>query len=578
MRGFVKLFQKEKGPLRKGRSAAAVIVLVVLIYLTLPPLAVMFWKSFVPGLGLGLHFSLHGYRSIISNGLGSTVLQTIEFAVGSTIVAIVVGATIAWTTIRTDATMRWLGYVVAFIGFAVPGLVNIIGWIILLGNGRGVGDQWLSNFLGFHVALNIETLPGMIFMEGLLNVPVVFFLLIGPLGSFNSALEEAAEIHGGNRGAVLRKVTIPLLKPVLLSALILMIIRAIQSFEVPVLIGVPARTSIFTARIYESINSSIIPDYSTAAAFGVVLVLGLVGLLLIETKFTKSTKRFEIMSGRGNLDRTTHLGRLRWIPTVLNLVVLLFFLLPCLYVVLSSFQKRIGASFKASSFTLGNYRTLLHTPGFSTAIRDTVEVAVSVALATALLTLIASWVSVRGKGRISKVVNFTANVPLVIPGIVMGFGFLLFYLYSPVPLFGTLWAIGIAFVALFVPYGIRYIRPAIIGISGELEEAARISGATSRQVIFKIVLPLVKSSVTGTSLYVFFTSFRELALAAILVTAATPLLSTMLLDQLVNGDLNVVSALGAVIFIVSAIVGLLAFRFIGFQRVAQVPLSVEDQA
>ena len=559
-----------------AESALAVIVLLVLAYLTIPPLFVMFWKSFVSGISLGLNFSLSGYRSITHNGLGSTVVQTLEFALGSTIVTLVVGSIVAWSTIRTDAAMRWLGYVVAFIGFAVPGLVNIIGWIILFGNGNGVGDLWLRHLLGFHLALNIETLPGMIAMEGLLNVPVVFFLLIGPLRSFNASFEEAAQIHGGRGLTVMRKITIPLLKPVLLSAVILIAIRAIQGFEVPVLLGVPARTSIFTEEIYNSIHGSLIPNYSIASAFGVVLVAGLVVLLLLETRFTKGTKRFEVISGRGNVDRTIRLGRFRWLPTILNLIILAFFLLPCLYVVLASFQKTIGASFRASSFTMSNYTTLLHTSGFMTAIRDTVEVALGAAIFTALLTLLASWVSVRGKGPLARVVNFMANIPLVIPGIVMGFGFLLFYLYSPVPLFGTLLAIGIAFVAMFVPYGIRYVRPALIGISGELEEAARISGASGYQVIFKIVLPLVKSSVTGTSLYVFFTSFRELAMASILVTAATPLLSTLLLDQLVNGDLNVVSALGALIFVVSALVGLLAFRFIGFQRVAPAAVTVGD--
>ncbi len=573
------LFQQLRAGIKQFRGpeqVLAVVVLLVLIYLTIPPLFIMLWKSFVSGISIGLNFSFSGYRAMLQNGLGTTVVQTLEFALGSTVVTLVVGSIVAWSTIRTDAALRWLGYVVAFIGFAVPGLVNIIGWIILFGNGHGVGDTWLTQLFGLHLVLNIETLPGMIFMEGLLNVPVVFFLLIGPLRSFNASYEEAAQIHGGRSVTVMRKVTMPLLKPVLLSAVILIAIRAIQGFEVPVLLGVPARTSIFTEEIYNSIHGSLIPNYSIASAFGVVLVAGLVVLLVLETRFTRGARRFEVISGRGNVERTIRLGRFRWLPTILNFVLLIFFLVPCLYVVLASFQKRIGASLRASTFTLGNYATLWHTAGFVSAIRDTVEVALGAAIVTALVTLFASWVSVRGKGPLAKVVNFMANIPLVIPGIVMGFGFLLFYLYSPVPLFGTILAIGIAFVAMFVPYGIRYVRPALIGISGELEEAARISGASGRQVIFKIVLPLVKSSVTGTSLYVFFTSFRELAMASILVTGATPLLSTMLLDQLVNGDLNVVSALGALIFIVSALVGLLAFRFIGFQRVAPAPVMVGE--
>ena len=105
--------------LRSPESILAVVVLLVLIYLTIPPLFVMFWKSFVSGISLGFHFSMSGYRSTLQNGLGTTVVQTLEFALGSTIVTLVVGSVIAWSTIRTDAVMRWLGYAVAFIGFAV---------------------------------------------------------------------------------------------------------------------------------------------------------------------------------------------------------------------------------------------------------------------------------------------------------------------------------------------------------------------------------------------------------------------------------------------------------------------------
>ena len=560
--------------LARGDSLLGIIVLAVIIYVTLPPIIVMVWKSFIPGIGLSGHATFSAYRSIAHNGLGSTVIDTLIFAAGSALVSLLVGGSIAWAAVRTDAPAAWLGYVAAFVGFAVPGLVNIIGWIILLGNGSGVADGWLDKQVLGSLHVGVENLPAMIVIEGLLNVPIIFFLLIGPFRSLNASFEEAGQIAGGSGSKVLRKITLPLLKPALYSAIILMGLRGLQGFEVPVLLGIPARTSIFSARIYESIYSSILPDYSSAAAFGTVLVLGLVVLIWLETRATRVGKRFEIISSRASTVRVIHLKFSKLLPLILNLLLLAFFLIPCLYVVVASFQERIGAPLSAKYFTLSNYRTLWHTAGFVSAIRDTVSVAVGAAIATIIITVLASWVSVRGPQKIARVVNLMSNVPLVIPGVVLGFGYLLFYLYSPVPLFATLWAIVIAFVAMFIPYGIRYIRPALLGISSELEEAARISGASGFQVLRRIVLPLVASSVTGTGLYVFFTSFRELAMVALLVTAGTPLLSTMLLDQTVNGDLTVVSALGSVIFVVSAVVGLIAFRFIRLQRVGPAVATV----
>jgi iron(III) transport system permease protein len=240
--------------------------------------------------------------------------------------------------------------------------------------------------------------------------------------------------------------------------------------------------------------------------------------------------------------------------------------LPTLYLLYASFEPNISGTLRLHDLTFGNYRELWRAPGFTKAAGDTLLVAAITALATVVITLLAGWISARSRTVPARAVNLLANIPLVIPGIVFGFGILLFYLYSPIPLFGTLWAIVLAFVALYLPYGIRSLRPAIVGISTELEEAARISGASESRVARRIVLPLVAQSATGAGLFVFFNAFRELAVAALVVTASTPLLSTQLLDALVNGDLTIVAALGTFIMAVSLVVGAVAFRIVGFRR------------
>jgi iron(III) transport system permease protein len=153
-----------------------------------------------------------------------------------------------------------------------------------------------------------------------------------------------------------------------------------------------------------------------------------------------------------------------------------------------------------------------------------------------------------------------ASAPLVVPGIVLGVAVLLFYLYVPIPFYGTIWIIVVAFVAAYSPYGMRYLKPAFLSVSVELEEAARVSGARQPSVFRKVLLPLTSNAALGTGLYVFFGSFRELAIPAMVVTAATPVLATQLLDTLVNGNLNIVSALGTFIMAVSVLAAIGAFR------------------
>jgi iron(III) transport system permease protein len=172
------------------RRVTLIALILVFAYLVLPPVALMIWKSFVGGGGLSGSASTSAYRSI-SSGLGQTAVQTAIFVVGTTVLSMIVGALLAWTVARTDAAGKRLAYAAAFLGLAVPGISNIIGWILLFGNGNGQADQSLSSLLGHPVHISVESMPGMIGIESLMAVPIVFFMLIGPMRSFNSSLEEA---------------------------------------------------------------------------------------------------------------------------------------------------------------------------------------------------------------------------------------------------------------------------------------------------------------------------------------------------------------------------------------------------
>jgi iron(III) transport system permease protein len=563
----VRAFAERMSAAGVPRIAFRIVLLAGLAYLVLPPVVVMVWKSFVGGVSLHGTFSFSAYQAIASSDLGQTTAQTVEFAGATTVVSMVVGTAMAWSVARTDAPARWLAYLVAFVGLAVPGIVNVIGWILLFGNGNGQGDTVLSSWLGHQVSISVESLTGMVFVESLLTIPIVFFLMIGPLQAFNASLEEAAAVHGAPGPIVLRRITAPLLFPVLAGVTLLVVIRSVQAFEVPVLLGVPARTHTFTAQLYETLHGSLLPDYSQAAAYGTVLIVALLVLVALENRLTRDARRYAVVTGKNaGTTRRRLRRRTRYLPVALNVVLLICYLLPTLYLLYASFEPNISGTLRLHDLTFGNYRELWRAPGFTKAAGDTLLVAAITALATVVITLLAGWISARSRTVPARAVNLLANIPLVIPGIVFGFGILLFYLYSPIPLFGTLWAIVLAFVALYLPYGIRSLRPAIVGISTELEEAARISGASESRVARRIVLPLVAQSATGAGLFVFFNAFRELAVAALVVTASTPLLSTQLLDALVNGDLTIVAALGTFIMAVSLVVGAVAFRIVGFRR------------
>ncbi|MGW5432775.1 ABC transporter permease [Streptomyces sp. NPDC004059] len=551
----------------KSRNLLTLVLLLALAYLVLPPLVVMVWKSFVDGTSLDGEFGFAGYRTIMGAGFGSAIADTLVFAAGTTVVSMVVGTALAWSAARTDAPLAKLAYAVGFLGLAVPGIVNVVGWILLFGNGHGQGNTVLSDWLGFDVGISVESMPGVIFVESLLTIPVVFFMMMGPMQAFNASLEEAAAVHGARDLTVLLRITAPLMLPALASATLLVIIRSIQAFEVPVLLGVPANADIFTARLYETLHGSLLPDYAAAASYGTILVVALLILVSLENRLTRDARKYAVVTGRAaaRSPRRMRPGT-RYLPLLLNVVLLACYLLPTVYLLYSSFERNLAGPLSPANLTFDNYRSTWGSNGFTRAVTDSLIVAAGTSVITVVLTLLGGWVAARSAGRPAPWVNLLANAPLVVPGVVFGFAILLFYLFSPIPLFGTLWAIVLAFVAHYLPYGMRTMRPAIVGISTELEEAGRVAGASETGVVRRILLPLVTPSALGTGLYVFFHAFRELSVAALVITAATPLLSTKLLDALVNGDLTVVSALGTFIMAVSLVVGALAFRLVGLRR------------
>lgn len=538
------------------RAILTVALGLILAYLVLPPLFIMVWKSFVGGLGLSGSWSFSGYAVVADTDLGLAFRDTFEFAIGSTVLALVLGTMLAWAVARTNAPLRKLGFGTAAIGLAVPGISSVIGWTLLFGNGHGQGDRALNSLLGSGASINIETMLGMIFVEGLLSTPIVFFLMVGPLRNFDSALEEVAEVFGARRWSVLRRITLPLLVPPLMSGALLVLIRAVQGFEVPLFIGVPAHAHVFTTDLYTTLRSALIPNYSAAGAYGTILLTVLLVLVGLETRLTRDSRKFAVVTGKSNVRSPRRSsGAMRYLPTALILALLLCFLIPVLYLMYASFEPNLSGWSSFGHLTITNYSALFGSPDFIRAVTDTLIVAGVAAIVVVIVSMLAAWVSARSASVGSWIVTLLANMPLVVPGVVFGFGILLFYLYSPVTLMGTLPGISLAFIALYVPYGMRTMRPAIIGISTELEESARVFGAREGSVVRRVLMPLIAPSAMGTGLFVFFTAFRELAAAALIVTAATPLLSTNLLDAFVNGDLNLVGALGTFIVAVTVIVG-----------------------
>ncbi len=540
-------------------------VTAVLLLLIVPTILALLRNSVVVGERIGRTgtLSLDAYVEVLTApSLPLLVANTLLFAVGSTLIGLVLGGGMAWCVERTDAPLKFLAYAGIVVSFAVPGILRAIGWIFLLGPRTGSVNELFRAVTGSDgVLLDAFSLPAMVFVEGVFWVPLVFLMMTASFRSMDPALEEAASVSGAGTWAALRRVTLGLALPSLLSILILTFIRSVQAFEVPLLLGVPAKISVFTTEVYFSVHGRLVPEYAYASAYG-VLLLGFLALgLWLYARATRHATRYATITGKGFRPRVRSLGRGRWLAAAYIAFVVLLQLLPVAYLVLASFLPTFGLSGPPwEHLTLANYERVLRNPDITLSLGDSLAIGVISATVVVMLAALASWAMVRTRFRARGLLDQLASLPLVFPGIVLGVAILGLWIRSPIPVYGTIWIFVIAYVTSYLPYGLRYVHPGLLRIHPELEESAALSGARWHEVFGRILLPLLLPALAAGWIFVFLISIRELSVAALLWTPKSPVIATTMLDLWSNGNVNQVSAFGAIVAVLSMAFALLAYR------------------
>ena len=240
-------------------------VLVILVYLIVPPLfftvksSLYVEKGFEPA-----RFSLKNYSDLFSmQGTSAMLRNSLWFAIGSSLIALLLGSLLAWIVERTNTPFRKLAYLSAFTSFAIPGIIKVIGWILLLGPQAGLINVWLKDLFGLERSpFNIFTMTGMIFVEGVVWTPVVFLFMAAPFRSMDPSLEESASMSGAGLVKTFYHITFKLALPSVLSVLLLTFVMAIEAFEIPALIGIPGAIIVLTTEIYLKLRTGLLPQYA----------------------------------------------------------------------------------------------------------------------------------------------------------------------------------------------------------------------------------------------------------------------------------------------------------------------------
>jgi iron(III) transport system permease protein len=559
------------GWLRSRISPLVALLAAILLILILPPTLFLVDTSLHvtrPDGSLG-PFTLRYYQQLFSSPyFAASLWNTIVYAAGSAVVAIWLGVMQALIAERTNAPGRGYAFLAAILSLGIPHVLYVVAWLLLLGRAGPVNELiGLVRGAGDGPALDVYSMWGMILIEGVGFAPLTFLLMSAVLRSTDASFEEAAMMSGAGPLRTFRAITLRLSLPGILALLLLVVIRALESFEVPALVGLAGNVSVLTTNIYQSAKSSSAPSYGQSAAYSVCLLLIVVLLLIWHHRLSREARRFQTITGKGYRPRIIDLGRGRFAATAVLLATFaLVTALPVGMLVFASLQPFYEGLTQESlaRFTFDNYAAILAPGSFRSSIANTLLLGAATATAVVPFTALCAWLAVRRRPG-AWLLDQIATAPLIFPAIVMSVAFLQVFVNLPIPLYGTLTSVIIASTARFLPYGMRYAYAGVLQIHEDLEDAARTAGAGPGRVFLRVVLPLISAALVSCWLFVFLLAVQSVALPLMLVGPGTEIVAVTLFDLWQNGQVTELAAMGvlwvALMLVVSAGFHLTARRY-----------------
>jgi iron(III) transport system permease protein len=529
------------------RLVVSIIVGAVLAWLMLPPLLVLIQGSLTQtdASGAATGFTLQHFTELVTaHNAAETLWNSVVFAAGSTVLSLVVGGTLAWLVERTNTPFKLLAWLATIISLGTPYILHVVAWLFLLGPVGPFNETWRA-LGGTGQLIRVQSMTGMILIEGFLWSPLVFLLLGSTFRAANADMEEAARTAGATVIQTVWRISIRLAMPAILALALFVFIRAIGAFEVPALVGIPSRIYVLTTAVYESMTT-MPPDLGYASAFAVVMVAIVSVLLHFYGKLSASAEKYHSVTGKGYRPRPFDLGRWRWASGALIaanfLVVLVLPLIALLWLSLQPFPRGFSMA-GLRGLSLVNYRAVIDAPNYLTLALNSLIVAAGAATAVMLLAAFAGWIAAR-RGPGGRTLDQLAMLSLVFPGIVLGVAVMEVYLRVPLPIYGTLWIIGIAYIIRYMPFGMRYVYAGVLQLHNELEEAAGVAGAGYLTILRRIVAPLLTPAMIAGWLFIFLIANKELAIAVLLASPGAQVAAVAVFDLWVNGQGGELAAFG----------------------------------
>lgn len=544
-----------------SRSKLTLALILIVGVLTVGPVLMLLLGSFSEGLTAFGSFTLKKYIDAYTDpAFFEVIVNTMIFVLGSSLMATVLALFLAYLNNRTDIPMKFMFRVISILPMMIPHLLFAVSWALLLNPSNGMMNLAIKDVFGLESApFNIYSLPGMILVEGLLDMPVAYLIIAPAMASFDVALEESSRVFGAGTLRTLMRVTLPVLRPAILASFILGVVRGLASFAVPSVLGMPGRVNVLSTYLYQMVATGFAPDYGKAAAVGMSVLAASITLIVVYRALTAESEKYVTISGRGYRPAVIELKAAK-IP-LFTVMALLSFILIVLPVAVLFYTSLVPYSMvpSARAFSLMSWRhwtEVVEDPISLLSLKNSLFLGVVGATVGVVLSIFVAYVIVKVKTRASGLLESLSFLSFSFPGIVIGIGFMWFFVQTP--LYATIWALLIGYIATYLPYGIRPLASAFVQVHAHLEESSLVCGASPLTTMRRIIVPLLIPGIVSAWILMASMFVRELTLSVVLSRPGTEVLAVQILRFADDGLWGRLSALGIIMIFISTALVLLA--------------------
>jgi iron(III) transport system permease protein len=487
------------------------------------------------------------------------LLNTLTVSVAATVMALVFGFVMAWILTRTNVPGRHLFEQLMAVPYYLTPLLGALAWSLLGAPESGFINQIWRALGGSGYLIDINTAYGIAWVMALFEGSVAFVMIAAVMKSMDPSLEEASQIMGASRLRTMLRITLPLVVPGVLGAAIFVFAEMLGSFAAALVLGLPNRYYVITTAIYQLVQQYP-PKIQVAAAMGVSLFAVMFFMLFLYRRIVMSGS-YVTITGKAFRPRVADVGPLRYLLLGVCVLYLLAAVgLPLATLLYASLQKLAVAFPAAGNWTLDNFRVAVTMNAVRSALANSLLLGFGTATIGVVLMGLLAWLIYRSRLPASGLIEYVVMFPQAVPRLVFAFGLMWAWVVFPVPIYGTLWLLLLAYLTVFLPLGVRTIAGVMLQIDKSLEECAQMCGASWAFRVRTVTIPLLVPGLVAAWLLLFIASIRELGASILLMGPHSKVITPSIVESWfgTSSELTAAMALIQTLVVACAMVVLVA--------------------